>query len=413
MKLTRTSPLISIAENPDKRSIASAVSQTSLTASDSGSNHDEEDYVMSPQFAQTLVSRTERKVKAFLEASQWVRDHISNLDQIPRLSAATDFVAGRVIAEGGFSNIHEITSFCDTAAFDNNSNNNTKKKKSYVVKRLKPQLALNPPKLRAAAKDICNEIHVLSSLDHPNIVRVQALSTTGIEAIAETCRVDSFFLILERLDQTLLHKISQWRQEGIRANALALNKLHKCPHTQRLFRERMGVAHQVASALAYLHQHRILHNDIKPGNIGFDDTGVVKMFDFGLAVELPNDTDTFDLGNAGTPRYQANEVLKKQPYNMKAESYSLAMLLWEITSLTKPFACLDENEVKQSVTQINYRPGIPRSWPRALRRLVAKGWSKRMTQRPTMAEMKASLEQIASHDYSRSSSGTMASLLFR
>jgi serine/threonine protein kinase len=70
---------------------------------------------------------------------------------------------------------------------------------------------------------------------------------------------------------------------------------------------------------------------LKPANIGFDEEGVLKIFDFGLAVELPEESDinsTFNLaGNTGTSRYMAIEVIRKYPYNCKADVFSYSILV--------------------------------------------------------------------------------------
>ena len=310
---------------------------------------------------------------------------------------------GNVIAEGGFSNIHEIKSFKQNHMWSLDSN------KRYVVKHLKPSLTLNPHALRSAATDICNEMHVLSSLDHKHIVRIEGVSSGGVTSFMATGRADGFFLILPRLEQSLIHRISHWRQRCIKTtqSSFSLSKLGKCESTLQLFKERIQVAQQLASALSYLHQHRILHRDIKPGNVAFDNEGCLKLIDFGLAVELPKNDDpnaTFDLGNAGTIRYQAPEVMKKQPYNHKSETFSLSIVLWEIMSLVKPYECLSCKEVKESVSQIGMRPSLHRSWPKALKSLLKKGWSKRMSNRPSMEEMEAALDQIVNADYTKKSS---------
>jgi serine/threonine protein kinase len=54
----------------------------------------------------------------------------------------------------------------------------------------------------------------------------------------------------------------------------------------RLYRERIVVAMQLSSAIAYLYEHNILHRDVKPQNIGFDAEGNVKLFDLGLTKEI-------------------------------------------------------------------------------------------------------------------------------
>lgn len=400
MRLTRTTPIATLGKGVAAGVKLSQTAPETLschTNFSSSSDVEDEQYVMSRDVADSLVSRTEKRVKDFLTRSQWVNEH-SRLAEIPRFDTS-DLLIGKKVGEGGFSNIHKVTLPLEESSDPTHG-------KRYVIKHLKPQLALSPSKLRSAAKDICNEIYVLSALDHPHIVEVNGLSSAGISGFAQTCRADSFFLVMERLDLCLLHKISQWRQRGIRKQALGLDKLGQSEATLLLFRERIRAAQQVASALVYLHQHRILHRDIKPGNIAFDGNGDVKLIDFGLAVELPSSEDpnaTFELGNAGTIRYQAPEVVQKQPYNLKAETFSLAIVLWEIMSLTKPYEHLSCEEVKESVTQIGCRPKVPRTWPRAVCLLMKKGWSKRMNNRPSMAEMEASLKGIGEEDYSKKS----------
>lgn len=412
MKLTRITPinLDNGAMAGAKIAIATARSCTCTASAPSCStdNIDEDDYVMSQDVAESLVLRTEKKVQDFLDKSQWVRKN-SKLSEIPRFDA-DDLNMGKMIAEGGFSDVHEITSFHKESALTNTTTTGDDEKQ-YVVKHLKPELALNPHKMRFAAKDIFNEIHVLSALDHKHIVQLKGLSSSGISGFAETCRADSFFLVLERLDQSLLHRIPQWRHEGIKGQALSLHNLGNCQRTRKLFQDRIRTAQQIASALVYLHEHRILHRDIKPGNIAFDSDGCLKLIDFGLAVELPPTEDpnaTFHLGNAGTARYQAPEVILKKPYNHKAETFSLTVVLWEMISLKKPYECLSCEEVKESVSQVGCRPSIPRSWPRALRLLLKRGWSKRFSNRPSMAEMEAALESIAQEDYNKKNSSSFS-----
>jgi serine/threonine protein kinase len=403
VKLTRTTTPIALAPNTGvKRSAVAPVTCTASTSSHS-SDHDDNDYVMDHRFCESLVSRTERKVQAFLAQSQWLRTH-SCLDQIPRFDS-TEFVLGKVIAEGGFSNIHEILSFRSAT---NPQETDPSQDNKFVVKHLKPDLALDPHGLKSAAKDICNEMHVLSALDHKHIVQIKGISSGGVNGFLSTGRADGFFLILPRLEQTLIHRIPHWRHKAMKQEGtLSLSKLGKSQSAWKLFQERIQTAQQLASALAYLHQHRILHRDIKPGNIAFDNEGCLKLIDFGLAMELPKSddpNDTFELGNAGTVRYQAPEVIAKKPYNEKSESFSFAIVLWEMMALQKPYECLSCDEVKESVAQIGLRPAIHKSWPKALATLLRKCWSSRMTHRPSMPEIEVALEVLVHADYRKKTS---------
>lgn len=126
--------------------------------------------------------------------------------------------------------------------------------------------------------------------------------------------------------------------------------------------------------------------------MGYDpDTHQVKLFDFGLAVELPATKDpnqTYPLpGNTGTARYMAPEVIRSEPYNTKADVFSYSVLLWEIMSLVKPFEKLPGKDVKEQVAVFCERPHIPRTWPAPLRNILRRGWSDLLEVRPTMEEM--------------------------
>jgi serine/threonine protein kinase len=73
--------------------------------------------------------------------------------------------------------------------------------------------------------------------------------------------------------------------------------------------------------------------------------GDIKIFDFGLAKVLPANINPYDdmykMSTAGTPRFMAPEVLGgKERYNLKADTYSFGIVLWEMLSLCKPFVVL-------------------------------------------------------------------------
>ncbi|KAH7833911.1 hypothetical protein Vadar_010961 [Vaccinium darrowii] len=95
------------------------------------------------------------------------------------------------------------------------------------------------------------------------------------------------------------------------------------------------IAIGTAKGIAYLHeecQHRIIHYDIKPGNILLDGNFNPKVAEFGLA-KLCNRDNTHDssIGYKGTPGYSAPEfLLNNYPITHKCDVYSFGMLLFEI-----------------------------------------------------------------------------------
>jgi serine/threonine protein kinase len=65
------------------------------------------------------------------------------------------------------------------------------------------------------------------------------------------------------------------------------------------------------SALCYLHEHGVIHRDVKPSNLLVSSSGTVKLGDFGAAASLPEGNgDATMTGIAGTAQYMAPEMLR-------------------------------------------------------------------------------------------------------
>lgn len=355
-------------------------------------SEDDVDYELPQDVADRLVKRTELRVSQVISQSKFVQSNCGLYD-LPRF-AHEDLDIGPMIAYGGFSNVHEIEGFkVDTPLVEGDN-----KEKKYIIKHLNPKLAFNPKKLVVGAKDLVMEAHFLSSLDHENIIRLRGWSASGIAGFAATGRADGFFLVFDRLEATLSKRISVWREESKRRVKTSLIKNNRSAARMQLFNERLKTAIDVAGAINYLHEKRVLYRDLKPANVGFDASDTLKIFDFGLAVELPDSKDpnqTYNLaGNTGTSRYMAVEVIRKQPYNCKADVWSFSVLLWELMALTKPYDGLVGHQVKECVSVFGERPSIPRSWPTQVRRLLRRGWSDNIEDRPTMDEVLDILQKL-------------------
>lgn len=266
----------------------------------------EEDLLLSEELAQRLVMRTELKVSEYLAKSRFIRSQCV-LYSLPRFEL-NEMRLGDVIAHGGFSLVHPVISFGRGQDGDL-----PKPPSSYVIKHLNPKLVPNPRKLLSGGRDLFFEAHILSSVNHTHILPLRGWSNGGVSSFATTGRADGFFLVFDRLECTLFQCLSQWRKRVREDESLnAIHKRKKYPRAMKLFHQRLKIARDVADALSYLHSNNILHLDLKPGNVGFDEEGTVKLFDFGLAIEVDPQTDDPDelfqlSGKKGTSRYMACE----------------------------------------------------------------------------------------------------------
>lgn len=94
---------------------------------------------------------------------------------------------------------------------------------------------------------------------------------------------------------------------------------------------------QVASALAYSHEHGFIHRDIKPENILFRDENSVVLSDYGIADELQHRTEVIKKSNQGTPRYLSPEIIRGKPIGPNSDIYSLGIVFFEMLTGRPPY----------------------------------------------------------------------------
>lgn len=290
----------------------------------------------------------------------------------------------------------------------------TKRRSRYVVKYLRPNLATERSfkVFLHAAADLRMEYEILSRLSHPNIVQlrggaiIEASSSSGggmgaSRLIPKSIENEDYFLLLERLDETLSQRIHCWKR---------LEATHPKPHsidgpaTPPFYLEKVRFARDIASALAYIHERRFVFRDLKPDNVGIAADGTMKLFDFGLCRELPkvSKADTakngkeplFCMSGVGTRRYMAPEMIIGRGYNQKIDCYSWAMVFYEMLSLQKPYASYNRDVHKVLVCENEDRPRLSSDIPLETRQLLRRAWTQEPSDRPRMAEIHNHLECI-------------------
>mmetsp|Transcript_1302 Transcript_1302/g.2374 ORF Transcript_1302/g.2374 Transcript_1302/m.2374 type:complete len:402 (+) Transcript_1302:115-1320(+) len=262
----------------------------------------------------------------------------------------------------------------------------------YAIKKLSPNLSnRSSGTFFSGVIDLAMELEYLSVIQHPHIIKMRAASS------CHPCS-DKFFIVLDRLYETLSERIPLWKKGDQRSSGFSgivrrISGKNGFDKKENIFAERIAVAHDICSALAYLHSNKIMYRDIKPDNIGFDIRGDVKIFDFGLAKELHEKnhvrgTATYKLTKrCGSPRYMAPEVFKGFPYNHKADVYSFGLLLWQLCSLDTPYDKFSYDMLSEQVMYGNQRPAIRSEWPPLVKTLITSSWDHDFMERPECEEI--------------------------
>lgn len=156
-------------------------------------------------------------------------------------------------------------------------------------------------------KALEHEITLMSQLNHDHIVRYLGMQRTD----------DNIYIFLDYVPGGSLEDV--------------LGDFQLPENVIRLYTQ------QILEGLAYLHENKIIHRDIKAANVLLDDFGCVYLADFGCSKKITTELSKENKSLSGTPNFMAPEVVKKGDYSTKSDVYSLGCTLLQMTTGKPPW----------------------------------------------------------------------------
>lgn len=165
-------------------------------------------------------------------------------------------------------------------------------------------------KLVNSVKWLVGEIHVLRQLyHHPNIVNFYDAFASG----------DEVWVVMEYMDWGCMTELlDKYAMIQMRESHIAF------------------VCFQLLRALTFIHDNGYIHRDIKSDNVLLGRGGRVKLADFGFSAQLNSKNDKRST-LVGTPYWMPPELIRGQPYDQKADVWSLGILVMEMAEGQPPY----------------------------------------------------------------------------
>jgi serine/threonine-protein kinase len=295
------------------------------------------------------------------KTKNWISGDLGPLETVPCSKCGhpvllpfriRQFELREVIASGGMGTVYRAS--------------DTTLEREVAVKLLKREMAQDPQVLEAFYR----EARAGAALSHTNIIHIYTFDHFE----------DRPYLVMELADHgSLDSRIEKERR---------LSEL-----------EVLDLGIKMASALSAALKHKLLHRDIKPGNILFNAEGEPKLVDFGLARKAEDEEEP-DAAVWGTPYYVAPEKIKREGEDFHSDMYSLGGTLYHALTGHVPFDAKTVEEVVAGHVQTpltppnRVRPDVTQATSDALVISMAKRPSSRF---PTYEDLGMALEAARSH----------------
>lgn len=220
----------------------------------------------------------------------------------------------------------------------------TKLKRKVALKFLPPHISKDA-EFKARFE---HEATAAAALNHPNIVTVYELGEFE----------DRQFIAMEFIE-------GQGLDELIKAGDIKIERATK-------------IALQIIEGLAAAHEAGIVHRDIKPGNIVIDQSGRVKILDFGLAKSRRATTETQAGTTVGTTQYESPEQGRGGNVDQRSDLFSVGVVLYEMIAGRLPFTGEFADAIRYAIANENpdplarYKSDVPDEVQRIVSKLLEK-----------------------------------------
>ncbi|KDP42670.1 hypothetical protein JCGZ_00174 [Jatropha curcas] len=270
-----------------------------------------------------------------------------------------------------------------------------------------PEYEIDPREL-----DFSNSVHITKGTFRIASWRgIQvAVKTLGEEVLTDEDKVKGFRDELALLQKIRHPNVVQFLGAVTQSSPMMivteyLPKCDLCAYLKQkgALKPRVAVkfALDIARGMNYLHEHKpeaIIHRDLEPSNILRDDSGHLKVADFGISKLLKvTKTVKEDRPSQDTSwRYVAPEVYRNEEYDTKVDVFSFALILQEMIEGCPPFSTRQDFEVPKAYAA-NERPpfrALAKRYPHGLKELIEECWSAEPYKRPSFREIITRLDNI-------------------
>jgi serine/threonine protein kinase len=170
-----------------------------------------------------------------------------------------------------------------------------------------------------------------------------------------------------------------------------LRKYLQQNHNKLTWKEKFKIAEEIILALYYIHKEKAIHRDLHSGNIlysQFNDKWYISDLGFCGPADKPLDSIY------GNLPYIAPEVITGKEYTFASDIYSIAMLMWEISSGQPPFINYEhENDIVMNIIN-GIRPKIVPGTPLEYKNLMKECWDAVPLKRPDIYTLGVKMNRI-------------------